>query len=204
MRVRGDVQPSNAFTLEEQPKKPGYYLVRFFENAQEFSEEKEGLTVSGWEYDEYHLELADTGSLEEDVLNNYDALLEQAKQQLAAEGLPYDAAQVGVMIETPAAVMVAQLDSGIVSGFFRVQLRHALPHGGFGPAELPDRRNHREHDPQVAEYARPEQRPQLRTEHVVHGERNADGAPSEKRIFLMSEIHVRQCFIPAYIERSYN
>ena len=87
MRVRGDVQPSNAFTLEEQPKKPGYYLVRFFENAQEFSEEKEGLTVSGWEYDEYHLEMADTGSLEEDVLNNYDALLEQAKAAEAeAEG----------------------------------------------------------------------------------------------------------------------
>lgn len=87
MRVRGDVQPSNAFTLEEQPKKPGYYLVRFFENAQEFSEEKEGLTVSGWEYDEYHLELADTGSLDEDVLNNYDALLEQAKAAEAeAEG----------------------------------------------------------------------------------------------------------------------
>lgn len=79
MRVRGDVQPSNAFTLEEQPKKPGFCLVRFFENAKEFSEKKEGLTVSGWEYDEYHLELADTGSLDEDVLNNYDALLEQAK-----------------------------------------------------------------------------------------------------------------------------
>ena len=74
MRVRGDVQPSNAFTLEEQPKKPGFCLVRFFENAKEFSEKKEGLTVSGWEY-----ELADTGSLDEDVLNNYDALLEQAK-----------------------------------------------------------------------------------------------------------------------------
>ena len=85
MRVRGDVQPSNAFTLEEQPKKPGYYLVRFFENAQEFSEEKEGLTVSGWEYDEYHLELADTGSLEEDVLNNFDGYLAQAKL-LEAEG----------------------------------------------------------------------------------------------------------------------
>lgn len=79
MRVRGDVQPSNAFTLEEQPKKPGFCLVRFFENAKEFSEKEEGLTVSGWEYDEYHLELADTGSLDEDVLNNYDALLEQAK-----------------------------------------------------------------------------------------------------------------------------
>ena len=93
MRVRGDVQPSNAFTLEEQPKKPGYYLVRFFENAQEFSEEKEGLTVSGWEYDEYHLELADTGSLEEDVLNNYDALLEQAK---AAEAENEDGGSEGL------------------------------------------------------------------------------------------------------------
>lgn len=87
MRVRGDVQPSNAFTVEEQPKKPGFCLVRFFENAQEFSEEQGELTVSGWEYDEYHLELADTGSLEEDVLNNYDALLEQAKAAEAeAEG----------------------------------------------------------------------------------------------------------------------
>ena len=93
MRVRGDVQPSNAFTLEEQPKKPGYYLVRFFENAQEFSEEKEGLTVSGWEYDEYHLELADTGSLEEDVLINYDALLEQAK---AAEAENEDGGSEGL------------------------------------------------------------------------------------------------------------
>lgn len=93
MRVRGDVQPSNAFTLEEQPKKPGYYLVRFFENAQEFSEEKEGLTVSGWEHDEYHLELADTGSLEEDVLNNYDALLEQAK---AAEAENEDGGSEGL------------------------------------------------------------------------------------------------------------
>lgn len=87
MRVRGDVQPSNAFTVEEQPKKPGFCLVRFFENPQEFSEEQGELTVSGCEYDEYHLEMADTGSLEEDVLNNYDALLEQAKAAEAeAEG----------------------------------------------------------------------------------------------------------------------
>ena len=81
------MQPSNAFTVEEQPKKPGFCLVRFFENPQEFSEEQGELTVSGWEYDEYHLEMADTGSLEEDVLNNYDALLEQAKAAEAeAEG----------------------------------------------------------------------------------------------------------------------
>lgn len=93
MRVRGDVQPSNAFTLEEQPKKPGFCLVRFFENPQEFSEEQGELTVSGWEYDEYHLELADTGSLEEDVLNNYDALLEQAK---AAEAENEDGGSEGL------------------------------------------------------------------------------------------------------------
>lgn len=93
MRVRGDVQPSNAFTVEEQPKKPGFCLVRFFENPQEFSEEQGELTVSGWEYDEYHLELADTGSLEEDVLNNYDALLEQAK---AAEAENEDGGSEGL------------------------------------------------------------------------------------------------------------
>ena len=39
MRVRGDNAPSNAFTLEEQPKKPGFFLVRFYENAQEFSDD---------------------------------------------------------------------------------------------------------------------------------------------------------------------
>ena len=78
MRVRGNA-PSNAFTLEEQPKKPGFFLVRFYENAQEFSETRDGLTITGWEYDEYHLELADTGSLSEDVLANFDTLLAQAK-----------------------------------------------------------------------------------------------------------------------------
>ena len=79
MRVRGDNAPSNAFTLEEQPKMPGFFLVRFYENAQEFSETRDGLTITGWEYDEYHLELADTGSLSEDVLANFDTLLAQAK-----------------------------------------------------------------------------------------------------------------------------
>ena len=79
MRVRGDNAPSNAFTLEEQPKKPGFFLVRFYENAQEFSETRDGLTITGWEYDEYHLELADTGRLSEDVLANFDTLLAQAK-----------------------------------------------------------------------------------------------------------------------------
>ena len=76
MRVRGDNAPSNAFTLEEQPKKPGFFLVRFYENAQEFSETRDGLTITGWEYDEYHLELADTGSLSEDLESRVTTLEE--------------------------------------------------------------------------------------------------------------------------------
>lgn len=79
MKVRGDLPPSGAFTLEEQPKKPGFFLVRFYENAKQFQEDRDGLTIKGWEYDEYHLELADTGSLQEDIASNFDTLLEQAK-----------------------------------------------------------------------------------------------------------------------------
>ena len=79
MRVRGDVLPSGSFTLEEQPNKPGFCLVRFFENAEPFTETKDGLTVSGYQYDEYHLEMEDTGDLETDVSNNYETLLAQAK-----------------------------------------------------------------------------------------------------------------------------
>lgn len=79
MKVRGDNAPANAFSLEEQPDKPGYCLVRFYENVAPFSETQGELTISGWEYDEYHLELADTGSLSEDVLANFDTLLAQAK-----------------------------------------------------------------------------------------------------------------------------
>lgn len=79
MRVRGDNAPSNAFSLEEQPNKPGVALVRFYENAEPFEEKRDELTISGWVYNEYHLELADTGSLSEDVLANFDTLLAQAK-----------------------------------------------------------------------------------------------------------------------------
>ena len=55
MKVRGDNAPANAFSLEEQPDKPGYCLVRFYENVAPFSETQGELTVSGFEYDEYHL-----------------------------------------------------------------------------------------------------------------------------------------------------
>lgn len=73
MRVRGDNQPSAAFTVEAIPNRPGMCLVRFFANAVHFDE-------SGWEYDEYHLELPDTGGLQGDIEGNFDVYFDQAKR----------------------------------------------------------------------------------------------------------------------------
>ncbi len=79
MRVRGDNAPSSAFTLEEQPNHPGFVLARFYENAVRFEETRDGHTTSGYEYDEYRLELEDRPGLEEDIINGYDGYLAQAK-----------------------------------------------------------------------------------------------------------------------------
>lgn len=79
MKVRGDLAPSSTFALEEQPKKPGIFLVRFYENVLPFSEEREGHSASGFEYDEYHLELSGYDGLTDDIRNNYDGYLAQAK-----------------------------------------------------------------------------------------------------------------------------
>ena len=79
MRVRGDRPPPAAFTLEEQPKKPGFMLARFYENVVPFEEKRDDLTMSGFEYDEYHLELADTGDLAEDIANRFEHFLSVAK-----------------------------------------------------------------------------------------------------------------------------
>ena len=85
MRVRGDNAPSSAFTLEKQPKKPGFALVRFYENIQEFEETQGELTASGYEYDEYHLELPLYDELADDILNSFDGYMAQAKLQEAEE-----------------------------------------------------------------------------------------------------------------------
>lgn len=79
MRVRGDVAPPNAFSFEEIPKKPGFVNVRFYENVHEFSEQVDQLTMTGWEWDEYHLEMENTGAVADDILARYDDLLVQAK-----------------------------------------------------------------------------------------------------------------------------
>lgn len=92
MRVRGDNAPSNAFTLEEQPNSPGVALVRFYENAEPFEEKRDELTVSGWQYDEYHLELEMYDGLSDDILSNYAGYLAQAKLH-EAEGKTIPALQ---------------------------------------------------------------------------------------------------------------
>ena len=79
MKVRGDNAPANAFSLEEQPDKPGYCLVRFYENVAEFSETQGELTVSGFEYDEYHLELPFYDGIYDDILGSFDGYFAQAK-----------------------------------------------------------------------------------------------------------------------------
>ena len=81
MKVRGDLPPNNAFSLEPQPKKHGFVLARFYEGVVPFEETIDGLTIKGYEYNEYHLELIDTGDLYSDILNRYDFYMSMAKLQ---------------------------------------------------------------------------------------------------------------------------
>lgn len=54
-------------------------LCRFYQNARKYTETTDGVTVIGWQWDEYHLVLPDYPSLEADVTANAEALLQQAK-----------------------------------------------------------------------------------------------------------------------------
>lgn len=74
MIVYGDNKPTT-FTVEKQPKHLGYWLVRFYENAEPY--EAEGYT--GWKYDEYHLEMQERPNLREYVQNHYNELFQEAK-----------------------------------------------------------------------------------------------------------------------------
>jgi aldehyde:ferredoxin oxidoreductase len=77
MRVRGDNNPGT-FSVEAMPNKPGWCLVRFYENAQEYTEELDETTITGWEYDEYHLE--QPAISQEDIEGNLEVYLRAAKE----------------------------------------------------------------------------------------------------------------------------
>ncbi|MDO4565870.1 MAG: hypothetical protein Q4B42_00915 [Oscillospiraceae bacterium] len=66
--------------MEDNPKYPDKVLIRFFENVEEFSEVVGTLTITGWKWDEYHLELEKYGDMAVDVFGNFDMFLSQAKQ----------------------------------------------------------------------------------------------------------------------------
>ena len=76
MKVNGSINPPR-FTLETNPRRPNFRLARFHENAIE--------TESGWEYDEYCLELPASDTLEAEVETNYDAYLRRAMEGASAE-----------------------------------------------------------------------------------------------------------------------
>ena len=74
MKVNSSVSPLE-FTIEENPRRPDYRLVRFHENAKKIE--------NGWEYDEYCLELPAYDALEADVEAHFDEYLRRAME---AEG----------------------------------------------------------------------------------------------------------------------
>ena len=74
MKVHGDNKPAT-FTVEKQPKHPGYCLVRFYENAEPYESEY----YTGWQYDEYRLEMGYRPDLTEYAQNHYNELLQEAK-----------------------------------------------------------------------------------------------------------------------------
>lgn len=77
MRVRGDNNPGT-ISIEAIPNKPGWCLVRFYENPQEYTEELDETTITGWEYDEYHLEQPTIS--QEDIEGNLEVYLRAAKE----------------------------------------------------------------------------------------------------------------------------
>jgi predicted ribosome quality control (RQC) complex YloA/Tae2 family protein len=113
MKVHGDLNPGT-YTLEPMPDKPGYMLLRLFENVQEFTETMMDLTISGYEYDEYHLELLDTPGLEETILEHYDEYMMEAKlKEAEKETIPNLESRVKKLTEENTALQNQLTDAQI-------------------------------------------------------------------------------------------
>lgn len=81
MKVWGDIQPTNRFFLDN--AYPGKSVVRFYENVQPYTDTRDEITVNGWVYDEYILEMP--RSTQVDIETNFDTLLQQAKAREAKQ-----------------------------------------------------------------------------------------------------------------------
>lgn len=60
--------------------------MRFYENVAPFSETQGELTISGFEYDEYYLELPFYDGIYDDILGSFDGYFAQAKLAEARKG----------------------------------------------------------------------------------------------------------------------
>nr|DAR07597.1 MAG TPA: hypothetical protein [Caudoviricetes sp.] len=118
MKVKGDNAPSGAFEVEPHPQKPGVAIVRLFENPEPFEEKQGELTLKGWEYDEYHLELPLYDALALDVAAAYDSYLAQAKAEERSKN------ELERMANSVASLQAAQsdTDSMVVEQEYRVSL----------------------------------------------------------------------------------
>lgn len=79
MKVTASVKPKMPCTAEPHPQKSGMALVRLFVNVEPYEESVDGVTVSGWTYNEYQLVVPWYPNLEKDVTAAYDGWLTSAK-----------------------------------------------------------------------------------------------------------------------------
>lgn len=79
MKVTASVKPKMPCTAEPHPQKSGMALVRLFANVEPYKESVDGVTVSGWTYNEYQLVVPWYPNLEKDVTAAYDGWLTSAK-----------------------------------------------------------------------------------------------------------------------------
>ena len=94
MRVWGDIQPTSSFYLDN--AYPGKSVIRFYENVQPYTDTKDEITINGWVYDEYVLEMP--RSTQVDIETNFDALLQQAKAREAKQS--NEVAELETLINT--------------------------------------------------------------------------------------------------------
>lgn len=111
MKVQG-AKPISLFIIEKQPNHDGFCLVRFFENAKELSD-------SLWEYDEYHLELRNTGNLAVDIENNFENYLQAAKDAEPVDEVANLKEEVAILTEdnTTLNEYIASLDEALIQMF---------------------------------------------------------------------------------------
>ena len=107
--VGGDKEIDYLHMTKEENPFLGHRAIRYcLDNPETYMIQLRALLRAGADHKNIKIMLPLVTGLEE--IRAAKAMLEKAKKELAAEGLPFDAnAQVGVMIETPAASQIADL-----------------------------------------------------------------------------------------------